>query len=189
MGFDFDRARPRFAVASRTTGDPIELLAPLKRQLEVGDIDGSTFVAAGIEVLGFRGKPEEFQRIWEDIFTPIEPMWELVGQVAASHRLFLLSNTSDIHKEFLFRDFQIFEKFAGGIYSYSSRCLKPDPVIFAKAIDELCLVPGETLYVDDLAENVRAAERAGFRSVRYDPASHDQFLHEARELGFLFKTA
>ena len=183
MGFDFARARPRFEAASTATGDPLELLAALKYDLEIGAIAGDTFVAAGMEAIGFQGSAGDFRRIWEEIFTPIDAMWAFVRQVRTTHRLLLLSNTSDIHKDCLFRDYPIFRNFSGGIYSYSSHCLKPDPIIFRKAIEEFSLVPQETLYVDDLEDNVRVASGAGFAAVRYDQAAHGAFLREARALG------
>ena len=183
MGFDFDRARPRYAAACTVAGDPLEHLATLKYDLEIGKIDGDAFVSAGMQAIGFQGSAADFRRIWEEIFTPIDAMWGLVREVRATHRLLLLSNTSDIHKDCLFRDHEIFGSFSGGIYSYSSRCLKPDPLIFRKAIEELSLVPQETLYVDDLEDNIRVASDAGFAAVRYDQHDHDAFLREARALG------
>ena len=183
VGFDFGRARPKFQAASTATGDPLERLAELKYDLEIGAIDGDAFVSAGMKTLGFQKSAADFRRIWEEIFTPIDAMWEVVLKARATHRLLLLSNTSDIHKDHLFRDYSIFRHFSGGIYSYSSHCLKPDPLIFRKAIEEYSLVPEETLYVDDLEDNVHVAAGAGFAAVRYARAAHDAFLTEARALG------
>ena len=183
MGFDFGRARPRFAEASTALGDPIELLARLKYDLEIGNIDGDAFVAAGMKTLGFQKSAEDFRRIWEEIFTPIDAMWEFVLRVRATHRLLLLSNTSDIHKDCLFRDYPNFGHFSGGIYSYSSHYLKPDPLIFRQAIEEFSLDPEETIYVDDLEDNVRVASGIGFTAVRYDLAAHGAFMAEVRALG------
>ncbi len=184
MHFDFARARTRLAKSSAAEGDPLGLLAPLKRQLEIGEIEGSTFVAEAITTLGYRGSAEQFREVWEDIFSPNGPMWETIERAREHHRLFLLSNTSDIHKDSLFRDFAIFESFEGGIYSYSSGCAKPDSRVYRTAIAELGLIAAETLYVDDRCENIEAATRAGFVSLHYDPRSHERFLQEARSRGF-----
>ena len=81
-------------------------------------------------------------------------------------------------------DFEIFSSFEGGVYSYSSRCAKPEPEFYRMAIEEFGLRAAETLYVDDRPENVHAGTRAGFISVHYDPQQHERFLREARAHGF-----
>ena len=58
-----------------------------------------------------------------------------------------------------------------------------DPLIFRQAIKEFSLDPEETIYVDDLEDNVRVASEAGFTAVRYDLAAHGAFLAEVRALG------
>ncbi|MDG2304508.1 MAG: HAD-IA family hydrolase [Candidatus Binatia bacterium] len=184
MHFDFARTKARLSESSAAEGDPLELLAPLKQRLEIGEIDGAAFVAEGISILGYRGSAEEFRSIWEDIFTPNAAMWETITTARDRYRLVLLSNTSEIHKQSLFRDFEIFESFEDGVYSYSSRCAKPDPEFYRTAIETLGLRPAETLYVDDRPENVDAGRRAGFLSVYYDPQQHERFLREARAHGF-----
>ncbi len=40
--------------------------------------------------------------------------------------------------------------------------MKPDPAIYALALDRFGLAPDEGLFVDDRADNVAAAERGGF---------------------------
>jgi len=182
--FDFSRARARLAKWSAAEGDPLELLAPLKQKLELGEIDGRAFVTRAVATLGFRGTVGEFRAIWEDIFRPNHRMCETIGRAREHYRLFLLSNTSDIHKDSLFRDFDIFESFEGGLYSYRSGCAKPDIEFYRTAIVELGLRPAETLYVDDRPENVDAGVRAGFVSLHYDPRRHEHFLREARAHGF-----
>lgn len=183
MHFDFAPAGTRLAAASAAAGDPIELLTPLKRKLEIGEIDGPVFVDRAIAELGFRGGPDAFRRTWEDIFSPNLPMWETIRRAESRYRLFLISDTSDIHKESLFRQYEIFASFDGGVYSYETGCMKPDPGIYRTAIEGLGLEPGETFYVDDRPANVDAGRRAGFVSHHYHPGRHDRFLGEARAHG------
>jgi 2-haloacid dehalogenase len=48
--------------------------------------------------------------------------------------------------------------------------VKPDPRIFALAVERCGLTPARTLFIDDLAANVTVAERAGWRALRFtDP--------------------
>lgn len=162
---------------------PLEHIAPLKRDLEIGNIDGETFLREASRQLRYRGTTEELRRVWENVNTPHEPMWDTIDRLRDRYRLCLLSDTSDIHRDALFRDHTIFQHFDGGVYSFEMRCRKPDPAMFRAAIEQLKLVPTETLYVDDRAPNVEGGARAGFRSLLYDPEDHDRFLREARALG------
>ena len=184
MHFDFAPARRRLAESSAAEGDPLDLLRELKAKLEIGEIDGPMFVGAAIAKLEYRESAEQFKRTWEDIFSPNLPMWETIGRARERYRLHLLSNTSDLHLDSLFRNFEVFHCFAGGAYSYRSRCAKPDAAFYRAAIAELDLRPAETLYVDDRAENVHAGSRAGLVSVPYDARRHDRFLRDARAHGF-----
>ena len=184
MHFDFTHAGARLAKVSSAEGDPLKLLAPLKQKLESGQIDGPEFVAKGIEKIGFGGTPEEFTTIWEEVFSPNQPMWDSLGKIKGNYRLLLLSNTSDIHKDSLFRDFSIFDMFEGGTYSFSAQSEKPEPEIYKAAIDEFGIDPANTLYVDDLQENIDAGIAAGLVSHHYHPDHHDAFLEVARGYGF-----
>ena len=184
MGFDFNRARDRYLPKSPGQTDPIQALEPLRHRFEMGEIGPDHFVSKGMECLDFQGTAQEFQNIWEEIFTPIPSMWNLIHQARHSYRLFLLSNTNEIHRSYLFRCFPAFADFQGGVYSDRAGALKPDPAIFKRAIDELSLVATETLFVDDLPENVRAAASLGFKAVCYKAHKHPEFLELARTNGF-----
>ena len=50
------------------------------------------------------------------------------------------------------------------VYSCEIGAVKPDPRAFALAAERCPVPPHRVRYVDDLAENVRAARRAGFRA-------------------------
>ncbi|MEY9210900.1 HAD family phosphatase [Thermobifida halotolerans] len=47
---------------------------------------------------------------------------------------------------------------------------KPDPAVYAHVLEALDAVPGQTLFVDDREENVRAAAESGIRTHRYTGA-------------------
>jgi putative hydrolase of the HAD superfamily len=95
----------------------------------------------------------------------------LAGQVP----LYLLSNTSGLHKDYLLRTFPIFRHFADGVYSYSARSSKPEEAIFQQAIERFDLDPALTFYVDDLEPNIATARRLGFDAFLYDLNRHDLF--------------
>jgi putative hydrolase of the HAD superfamily len=174
--FDFTAAAKRFASQSEaTTGEVLALLAPFKDDLECGRISDSDFVAQSMARIGFRGSREEFIDIWSDIFTENAPMIAAVEELAADHPLYLLSNTSGLHKDWLFAKFPVFRHFAGGIYSHEAGSMKPHEPIFRAALEAFGLVASRTLYVDDLPDNIATGRRLGLLTHHYHPDRHEDF--------------
>lgn len=78
-----------------------------------------------------------------------------------------LSNTNEIHIRCIGQKYRLLGHFDRRIYSYACGCAKPEPGIFRKALDAAAAEPAACLFVDDRAENVRAARRMGIPSVRF----------------------
>lgn len=174
--FDFSPAAQKFASLSRATAQEVlSLLAPFKDDLESGRIADDDFIAQSVERIGFRGTREDFVQIWGDIFTANEPMIARVKQLSGQIPLYLFSNTSGLHKAWLFEKFDVFGLFAGGIYSHEARCMKPHEPFFHGAINAFGLDPGQTLYIDDLPDNIATGRRLGFQCHQYHPDRHEDF--------------
>jgi 2-haloacid dehalogenase len=56
------------------------------------------------------------------------------------------------------------------IVSGQERLVKPDPAIFRLLVDRHGVEPARTVFIDDAAVNVRAAESFGFRAIRFTDA-------------------
>jgi putative hydrolase of the HAD superfamily len=174
--FDFSPAAQKFATLSQATAQEVlALLAPFKDDLESGRIADDDFVSQSVERIGFRGTREEFVQIWGDIFTANEPMIARVKQLSGQMPLYLFSNTSGLHKAWLFEKFDVFGLFAGGIYSHEAHCMKPHEPIFHEAINAFGLEPHQTLYIDDLPDNIATGKRLGFQCHQYHPDRHEEF--------------
>ena len=116
---------------------------------------------------------EEMVGAWNGIFSPISEMWEVVEiLIEAGHRLILFSNTNDLHLDYLRPRYPILREFPEGHFSCVEGCLKPDSEFFNRAIARFDLIPEETLYLDDSAENVEAGRVMGFRCHQYDQKVH-----------------
>jgi putative hydrolase of the HAD superfamily len=92
-----------------------------------------------------------------------------------SFRLFLLSNTNEIHeKEFVRNITAAFGKnilpeiFERTCYSHHSGIRKPQPEIFKVILKENSLVAEETLFIDDSAQHVEGALKAGLKAILLD---------------------
>jgi 2-haloacid dehalogenase len=79
--------------------------------------------------------------------------------------------------------FPFLEWFDGIVISGEVRMVKPDARIFAHVLERFGLEPGEAVFVDDNAENVRAAQAAGFIGIVFE--NPGQLRRELGELQLL----
>ena len=175
LKFDFTLAAARIAGESEVDETEIlPLLTPMHVDLETGRLSPDDFLRRAAETIGFSGSLDTLRLAFQEIFTLNAPLAEWVVELdEAGLPLYLLSNTSDLHVSHFTREYaSVFDRFHGAIYSHEAGCMKPDPAIFQQAIDAFEFDPSETLYLDDLADNVAAAKRAGFRALVYDHADH-----------------
>ena len=182
--FDFE---PAFAEArkrsSRPTLEGFQQIERLKQRLESGQIDDQSFIDGAMEAIAFEGDAADFRQLWNDVFSPNPPMWEVVEQLAGRFPLYLLSNTSGMHMEHLRSTYEVLRHFDDGIYSHSAGCMKPGEEIFQQAIERFDLAPAATVYIDDLPDNVVTGVRLGFDTMAYSPRRHDAFLRGLAERG------
>ena len=173
VAFDFKIAAQRCAAVCPFAPEQLfTRLDSIKLPYENGDMDDATFVSEAMRLLEFQGDAALFQQIWCEIFTQNEAMHHTLAAWAGRFPMYLLSNTSGLHKDYLLGTFGIFSHFQGGVYSYSAKCSKPDAAIFEKTVAELDLDPGQTFYIDDLEANISTAKRLGFQTHLYRMDDH-----------------
>jgi putative hydrolase of the HAD superfamily len=95
----------------------------------------------------------------------------LIEELAARGMpLYCLSNISEPNFAFLRKRYDFWPAFRGIVISGSVKMIKPDSRIFQVIADRFELVPGKSIYVDDLAANVESAGRLGFRAIQFKTA-------------------
>ena len=101
-------------------------------------------------------------RFNETIPGPVPGSLELVERLdAAGVPLFAITNFGHEFWE-AFRPTQpVFDRFRDIIVSGTEKLMKPDPAIYALAIERFGIDPAGALFVDDVAANVAGAESAG----------------------------
>lgn len=176
IDFDFAPAARRLA---EKCPHPEEIVLALfdgiKGPYENGQMDDQEFVREGMRLTSFAGTAEEFITIWCEIFSENLLMKKSLTAIAGKVPMYLLSNTSGLHKDYFWRTYGIFECFADGVYSHQARCSKPGEEIFRLTIEKFGLDPLRTFYVDDLMPNIETASRLGFRTFHYSFAKHSEF--------------
>lgn len=177
LDFDFEPALSRLLPTGCTDGKQrIRALLGRKDEFEAGRIDVDHYVEWALETLGSKATAEEFHEAWRKIFTPNQPMWQCAHSLAAQgHRLILFSNINGIHSPWIFKNFPDFSIFHGAILSYETGFIKPQPEIYHHAIERFSLNPSETLYIDDMTQNIETGRELGFCCWQYELQNHAAF--------------
>ncbi len=177
LDFDFKSSLARLLPAGvADPGGRLDRLLERKDEFETGSISVESYVAWALGVLGSDATPAEFRHAWQQIFTPNEPMWHRVRQLAGEgHRLILFSNINGIHCPWIFGTFPEFSLFDAAVLSFETGFIKPQPEIYRHAIDAHGLVPADTFYIDDLPQNIATGRGLGFRCWQYDLKNHAAF--------------
>ena len=177
LDFDFESSLARLLPPD--CPDPHERMARMlerKDDFEAGAIPVDEYIDWALRVIGSDATPDEFRHVWQRIFTPNEPMWERVrGLSARGHRLILFSNTNGIHCPWVFDEYPAFSLFDGAVLSFEVGAIKPHPQIYQHALETHGLVPRETLYIDDLPQNIATGVDFGFHCHQYDINNHAAF--------------
>lgn len=177
LDFDFESSLSKLFPPGTTDAEKrLERLLARKDEFESGAIHVDEYIDWALETLGSPATPDEFRHFWQRIFTPNEPMWQRVRQLHSSgHRLILFSNTNAIHCPWVFDFYPEFSLFHDAVLSFETGFIKPQPGIYQFAIDTHSLVPSETLYIDDLPDNIATGREFGFQCHQYDLKNHAAF--------------
>ena len=172
--FDFTSMLSRLqAQGNRREPLPRAALNEIKNAYESGQSTDEEFISAATLETGFEGDQGEFIRIWCEIFTENEQMTGLIRTLAGQgHNLYLLSNTNRLHLDYLQRTYPAFGYFSGGIYSHEVGIMKPDESIYRAALEHFSLNAQETLYIDDLPENINTGKQLKLKCHQYLSHSH-----------------
>ena len=108
-----------------------------------------------------------FCDLWNCIFTnEIQPTVDAARALRARGlKVGVLSNTNPIHFEFLRGRMPLLTELEHVFASHELGCRKPDPEIFARVLARMAVAPARTVFVDDLVENIRAAQAAGLQVI------------------------
>lgn len=177
LEFDFKSSLERLIPSN--VQNPTERLNHLlqrKDALEAGNISPDDYISWALSILGSDATEVQFQQAWRQIFTVNKPMWQCVNKLKnLEHRLILFSNTSAIHCPWIFEAYPEFAKFEHAVLSFETGFIKPQPEIYQFAIARYGLIPVDTYYIDDMAENVAIGEAFGFHCWQYLINEHHAF--------------
>ena len=76
-----------------------------------GLISPTAFYEGFRDAVGIDFSFEYFKSVWQDMFSPIQPMIEILPQLESEYGLILLSNTDVLHIEYIRETYSFFHHF------------------------------------------------------------------------------
>lgn len=153
---------------------------------ETGSISSEQFRDTICSILGRKVTNAEIDKAWNSLLLdfPAHKV-DLLISLAANYRIFLLSNTNQIHYEHYTQVFSEHHNlsfsslFNHEFLSFKMGVSKPDPAIYQMVINSGGLNPAECLFFDDTLINIPPAQAAGIACVHINKETDvtDCFAH------------
>ena len=147
---------------------------------ETGGISSEEFIDAIRMAAPPYPDPQAITDVWNSIFiTMPKERFDMLLSLRQRYKVFMLSNINDLHaswidnymeKEHGITDFQS-KYFDGVYYSHLIRLRKPDADAYEYVLSDAEIKPEESVFIDDLPENIKAAEQVGMRGLWHEPGS------------------
>lgn len=138
------------------------LRSSLFYDFEFGQIHRNDFYRRSKELLGFSSGQEEFEEKFCSIFPGLVPGIETVFQECGP--VYCLTNTNEIHLEYIRKNFSLMEQFHTVFSSYDLQKRKPYPGIYREVAKRLECDPQNVIFFDDVEANVAGAKKAGLEA-------------------------
>jgi len=141
-------------------------------ELDRGTIGFDLAVVRGMSRTGLsRERMEKLLNAVPPSLTPIQGTIDLIRSIQDSNnKFFVLSNMHTASITYLESHHQIWDLFEGAVISSRIQMLKPEIAIYEYLLREHKLKPAETVFIDDMSENLVAAASTGIQTIRFvDP--------------------
>jgi putative hydrolase of the HAD superfamily len=134
---------------------------------EEGRLSSMDFFFRVKDILNFNIDYKKFVPIWNEIFflTPDNlQVHRLALELKDKYKVLLISNTNELHFNYIKKRFRVLGGFEGFILSYQVKARKPDSKIYTAAIEYSCARPEQIVYIDDREDLVEAGRKMGLNS-------------------------
>ncbi len=127
-------------------------------------------------------KEKDFWYAWRLLLGQEKSTAQLLKQISNNYSTWLLSNTNpkhiqdEIEKRYLFPNLV-----DGAIYSFDVDCRKPEEKIYRILLNQIGIKPEQCVFIDDLIDNVHAAEKVGIIGIHF--LSYDHLIDDLLKIG------
>jgi len=154
-------------------------LRPVYKKFETGEVDAAFLFNRLKRQFPKMAGREQFEEIYTGIFSLKEDVARIACSLKKHVRLSVISNTDQLHYEFIRQNYPVMQHFEEPVTSFQVHALKPDSKIYESALARFSMAPLDTLFIDDLPENIAAARSLGMRGIVFQNAQQlQQDLHE-----------
>ena len=144
------------------------------QKFELGNVTSDEFRTAIRENSTVTLADEEIDKLWNLMLLEIpREKLELILELRSKYMVYLLSNTNAIHWDYVcknafnYRGFRMEDYFEETFLSFEMHLAKPNKAIYEKMLKDANLLPEETLFIDDLEANCKAAQEVGIHAHHY----------------------
>lgn len=193
---DYDWMPKVRELASQLSRDPNGLRKEIFKtdffhDFERGTISPHIFHKTLVHKFGLDLGYESFVTVWTSIFTgEIQPIADVARAMIKSGNVQVaaLSNTNLLHAEYLRNTWPLMRELPTLFLSHELGVRKPEKAVYSLVVNALGRRPEECIFVDDLIENVEAAQSLGMETLLVsDPVVAAQRLID--RLNFLHETS
>ncbi|MGA2090405.1 MAG: HAD family hydrolase [Endomicrobiales bacterium] len=165
---DFDSRRIVKEFAHRSGASPHDIAQLISTSTLYHDFEQGTVTPAELHKalehhLSFTIPYPEFLPIWNDIFSAKPDMEEFIRDMKTKCRIAALSNTNELHWNYLKEKFDIMNIFDDYFLSFQLHCRKPQEVIYSKVLDYYKVSPETIAYIDDVPSFISVARNLGIQ--------------------------
>jgi 2-haloacid dehalogenase len=163
---------------SRRSGREIGMPSPddldtMLQPLYVGERSWLEILGTINQALGLSLRGDEWREIWCSIITGEVPgMRHALSELKDEFRFVALSNTDEIHWNYILGTYPIFQLLDGWVVSFKEGVMKPDPAMYKQVVDRYCNGRPPFFYTDDSPRYVEAARRLGWDAEVFIDAAH-----------------
>lgn len=139
---------------------------------ETGGISSEEFVESICNAANPPLAAADVVAVWNSIFIEMpRHRFDMLLRLRQHYKVFLLSNINDLHErwiaDYMLREHAIQDyeaRYFDGVYfSHLIRLRKPDPAIYEYILADAEILPEESIFFDDVPENIAAAQAQGIR--------------------------
>ncbi len=181
INIDLDLTFKAFANLTGKTVENVKMRfenARIFERYERGDFNDDDFREIVRQTLGFPLNDSEIDEAWNALLLDVPyKRIELIQDLRAKYRVYLLSNTSNIHIQTCNQNFKalfniptVRSLFHKAFYSYEMELWKPQPEIYEAVLAETGHLAGQVLFIDDNPNNIKGAKELGFNTILHNPS-------------------
>jgi putative hydrolase of the HAD superfamily len=169
--FSHRKAAEQLAAYTDSSAESIQAYlfgGQLENDYEAGKLTTPVFRGMVRERFHLRCTDDQFDWAFSEMFEPNPPICRLAEALKPAYRLFLLSNTNDLHyRHFAAQFADVLRSFDGLVLSHEVGVRKPQRGIYEACQQRAGCPASELLFIDDLPANIEGAEACGWSGIVY----------------------